>query len=236
MVRVGGGWADLGEYLKEYASHHLRRSAGAGTDGKIEVKDIPRTGAVRPVDSTPPSRPSSAMDSHSPISPLKLRKTRRLSSVPYNGNGTGNDQTPPPLPAALRPKTPLSSRLDATPPSDASSARSRSSSRISWDEEDGSAAPLGMAGPRAKQIEMSEESRAWVESVKEKVRIASGERKGPPVLAPALGTAGGVGAAAGVVGGGGLEASLMDRGGDGKGMFGEMGKVGGTKRLFRRGV
>lgn len=29
MVRVGGGWADLGEYLKEYATHHLRRSGGA---------------------------------------------------------------------------------------------------------------------------------------------------------------------------------------------------------------
>ncbi|KAK4038777.1 hypothetical protein C8A01DRAFT_37265 [Parachaetomium inaequale] len=240
MVRVGGGWADLGEYLKEYASHHLRRSAGAGTDGKIEVKDIPRTGAVRPADATPPSRPTSAMDAHSPISPLKLRKTRRPPTADDQQQHQQQQLSPA---TAVRPKTPLANagRLDATPPSDASSssARSRSSSRISWDEEDGAAA-LGMAGPRAKQIEMlSEESRAWVESVKEKVRIASGERKQPlpPPLPPAAVVAEENGG-----GGGGLEASLMDRGGDGAsgrrgaaGMFGEMGKVGSTKRLFRRG-
>ncbi|KAH6636960.1 hypothetical protein F5144DRAFT_546999 [Chaetomium tenue] len=178
MVRVGGGWADLGEYLKEYATHHLRRSVAAGADGKIEVKDIPRTGAVRPVaasDATPPSRPSSAMDSHSPISPLKLRKTRRptASASPSNNTNEPHHHSP-----ASRPKTPLASvsRLEATPPSGNSSLRSRSSSRVSWDEDEGAVA-LGMAGPRAKQIEMSEESRAWVESIKEKVRIASGERK-----------------------------------------------------------
>lgn len=223
MVRVGGGWADLGEYLKEYASHHLRRAAGAGTDGKIEVKDIPRTGAVprHAADATPPSRPTSAMGGDSPISPLKLRKTRRPPPPPANTDG-GDESPAAAPPAAVCPKTPLAntSRLEATPPSDASSSlsrRSRSSSRISWDEEDGSAA-LGMAGPRAKQIAMSEESRAWVESVKEKVRIASGERKAPPfpsVLSPPQ-TAGGGQGLLGQGLGQGLEASLMDReGGEG---------------------
>jgi hypothetical protein len=236
MVRVGGGWADLGEYLKEYASHHLRRAAGAaGTDSKIEVKDVPRNGAVR-ADSTPPSRPASAMDAHSPVSPLKLRKTRRPPTA-----AADEPSQHPPLPrpasttpstgAATRPKTPLanSTRLSTTPPSDASSYSSRSSRVPSvgcWDDDDESAV-LGMAGPRGKQIQMSEESRAWVESVKEKVRIASGERKPPANLS--------------VVGGGnnnsgGLEASLMERGENhlqgGKAMFGEMGKVGSTKRLF----
>jgi hypothetical protein len=61
-----------------------------------------------------------------------------------------------------------------------------------------------MAGPRGKQVEMSEESKAWVESVKEKVRIASGERKVSETSA------------------------LIDA------KFGEIGKVGATKRLFRR--
>lgn len=264
MVRVGGGWADLGEYLKEYASHHLRRSAAAGTDGTIEVKDIPRRGSVAPLraDATPPSRPTSAMDAHSPasISPLKLRKTRRPPPLSSTSTSTNDEPLPPltapPLPpppsssastTATRPKTPLAnmSRLEATPPSDASSSqRSRSSSRISWDEEDAAAGPLGMAGPRAKHVEMSEEKRKWVESVKEKVRIASGEHRLPPPLMTAANAevnGGGVGV------GGGLEASLMDRGGGGNGgvrsvsasavgaaRFGEMGKVGSTKRLFRR--
>ncbi|KAK3308812.1 uncharacterized protein B0T15DRAFT_119292 [Chaetomium strumarium] len=233
MVRVGGGWADLGEYLKEYASHHLRRAAvGSAQEDKVEVKDIPRTGAAR-ADATPPSRPTSAMDAHSPVSPLRLRKTRRPTA-------SGTDEPPLPLlQPATRPKTPLASasRLDATPPSDASS-RSRSSTRSLWDEEDDSSA-LGMAGPRAKQIEMSEESRAWVESVKEKVRIASSDRPKPPPV-PVLHrsvSSGSLGQAEA-----GLEASLMDRGDGSKGkggpagaMFGEMGKVGSTKRLFRRG-
>ncbi|KAL2165870.1 hypothetical protein VTG60DRAFT_3701 [Thermothelomyces hinnuleus] len=234
MVRVGGGWADLGEYLKEYASHHLRRSAGAATDGKVEVKDIPRAGSVRPPDATPPSRPASAMDAHSPVSPLKVRKTRRSPTA------NSDEQNHQQLPAAIRPKTPLANlgRLDATPPSDASSSmRSRSSSRISWDEDDGTVA-LGMAGPRAKQIEMSEESRAWVESIKEKVRIASSERKPPPPSSSFSSVSSVAGAEGGAAAGGvkGLEASLMDRGdGSGRAMFGELGKVGRTKRLFRRG-
>jgi hypothetical protein len=172
------------------------------------------------------------MDAHSPVSPLRLRKTRRPTA-------SGNDEPPQPLlQPATRPKTPLAngSKPDATPPSDASS-RSRSSTRSLWDEEDDSSA-LGMAGPRAKQIEMSEESRAWVESVKEKVRIASSDRsKTPlPTLHPSISSGSLRQSSAG------LEASLMDRGDGNKGkggssgaMFGEMGKVGSTKRLFRRG-
>ena len=75
---------------------------------------------------------------------------------------------------------------------------------------------MGMAGPRAKQIEMSEESKAWVESVKAKVRIASGDTR-----KPSQSDAGG-----GPVPG---PTSLVDGG-----KFGEMGKVGATKRLFRK--
>ena len=38
MVRVGGGWADLGEYLKEYSLHHGSR---ATADGQLEVASFP---------------------------------------------------------------------------------------------------------------------------------------------------------------------------------------------------
>ena len=38
MVRVGGGWADLGEYLREYSAHHGRRNVG---NGKMEVAQYP---------------------------------------------------------------------------------------------------------------------------------------------------------------------------------------------------
>ncbi|KAL8363981.1 hypothetical protein RB601_009637 [Gaeumannomyces tritici] len=198
MVRVGGGWADLGEYLKEYAIHHGRRSKVAGETTKIEIQDLP--GMPSKITSSPASRPASAMDS--PITPLNVRKTRR---------SFGPDD-------AIRHHLPLAAQLPRTPvplvpvpgpegdsadtPPSGVSTRSRSSSRLSWTEEDSS---LGMSGPRSKNVEMSDESRAWVASVKEKVRIASGDRRVPFMGTPP------------------------------PEIFGEMGKVGGTKRLFRRG-
>lgn len=197
MVRVGGGWADLGEYLKDYALRHGRRTQNADTS-KIEIQDLPRVSNSRAATASPDLRPVSALE-HSPMTPLQIRKTRRsfgASAAPEH-----------PRPGPSRPKpvafphTPGDTQDDKdneTPPSD-SSARSRSSSRLSWTEEDSF---LGLAGPTGRKVEMSEESRAWVESVKEKVRLASGERKPP---APE------------------------------EGRFGELGKVGGTKRLFRKG-
>lgn len=205
MVRVGGGWADLGEYLKEYASHHGRR----GGEAKVEVRDLPRISTASRAGSSPPSRPASAMDMSSPVTPLNVRKARR--SI---GSSAGDD-----LKAARQPlpKTPLANAAaadDNTPPSSGSS-RSRSSSRLSWTEEDSS---LGMAGPKSKHIEMSEENKAWVESVKEKVRIASGDQRAALGKSPAA-----VGRATTP------DPKLLP---DGK--FGELGKVGSTKRVFRR--
>ncbi|KAH6611140.1 gas2 domain containing [Trichoderma cornu-damae] len=175
MVRVGGGWADLSEYLKEYASHHGRRSTGKE---KARVEVLPRTS-----NSSPPSRPpTAAAEDRSSVSPMPTRKSRRSS-----------------VNSSLRPKTPVTPGQPAedTPPSDGS-AVSRPSSRLSWVEDESSF--LGLAGPRAKKIEMSAESKAWVESIKEKVRMASGGDRKP----------------------------------NEKKKFGEIGKVGGTKRVFRR--
>ena len=190
MVRVGGGWADLSEYLKDYASHHSRRSKGTET-AKVEVRDAPR-GLSEPR-SSPPSRPASALGAP-PMSPLAVRKTRRSMGA------VGSE------PPKLRPKTPARppSRLgdDLGQSPEERVTRSRSSSHASWVEDDSSF--LGLAGPSGKKVEMSEENKAWVESVKEKVRLASGEIKG----------------------------STQDE--YNRNRFGELGKVGGTKRLFRR--
>lgn len=193
MVRVGGGWADLSEYLKEYASHHGRRSAGKEKAAKIEVQDVPRgsTPSAMGTGSSPPNRPASAaaiLSHNSPATPLNVRKTRR--SI-----GAANSEIP-----RLRPKTPALGSQPADAPSSEESTRSRPGSRLSWVEDDSSF--LGLAGPTGKKVEMSEESKAWVESVKEKVRQVSGERRIPPP--------------------------------EEKNRFGELGKVGGTKRLFRK--
>ncbi|PKS10841.1 hypothetical protein jhhlp_002598 [Lomentospora prolificans] len=198
MVRVGGGWADLGEYLKEYASHHGRRSKAANND-KVEIRDAPRAGSTSRsvIGSSPPSRPASAME-YSPMTPLHVKKTRKSFGASDLTLASSSSRRPP-LPHT---PAPAMSVREHTPSSGAST-RSRSSSRLSWGEAD--SPMLGLAGPTSKPVEMSEESRAWVESVKEKVRIASGERK--------------------------VSTGLEGR----EKLFGEMGKVGGTKRLFRKG-
>lgn len=188
MVRVGGGWADLSEYLKEYVSHHGSRSAGMDK-AKVEVRDVPRASAsFAPNAGSSPSRPGSAAADSSPMTPLHLHKARRTVAKSEA------------LRLRPRPTTPAGPSNAPPPPSSEDSARSRSSSRLSWCEDDSSF--LGLAGPTGKKVEMSEENRAWVESVKEKVRLASGERRG----------------------------SLPGE----RSRFGDLGKVGGTKRLFRQ--
>ncbi|PFH58485.1 hypothetical protein XA68_13613 [Ophiocordyceps unilateralis] len=189
MVRVGGGWADLSEYLKAYASHHGRRSNGKVDAAKVEV----RAGATPTplLNSSPTTRPGSAADEvTSPATPLQIRKMRASAE-------------PSSYPRRPRPWTPSSSTAIPHEPSSSDSLRSRSSSRISWLDDEDSSSFLGLAGPSGRKVEMTDENRAWVESVKEKVRIASGSA----VLLPASQS----------------------------GRFGDLGSVGGTRRLFPNG-
>jgi hypothetical protein len=183
MVRVGGGWADLGEYLKEYAAHHGRKSKG---EGKVEIRDMP-TGSTGGIGSSPPSRPASALSS--PMTPLAVRKTRK---------SLGEEQLSKTLPT-----TPLvQSTHDSDTPSSGTSQDSFRGPRFKGDVD-----ALGLSGPKPKKARaLSEENKSWIEDVKTKVRTASGDQR----LA--------------------LEQSKAD------GKFGEMGKVGATKRLFRKNL
>ncbi|KAF7865716.1 hypothetical protein EAF04_005882 [Stromatinia cepivora] len=206
MVRVGGGWADLGEYLKEYASHHGRR-APVDTD-KVEVQDLPSrissgSSTIRDNGRTTPGsgrttpgprsasamgvRPSTAVDR--PKSSLGIRKTRKSTFSSSDGV--------PPLPATPFVEVQREHEINNTP----SSAASRSSSRLDWNEEDAS---LGLAGPRGKQKELDQKDLEWVEGMKEKVMMASAEKE------------------------------KEKRKGGHRQSLGEMDKVGATKRLFRQ--
>lgn len=206
MVRVGGGWADLGEYLKEYASHHGRR-APVDTD-KVEVQDLPpripsggstiRDGdrtTPGPGRNTPGPRSVSAMGVRSsttfdrPKSSLGIRKTRKSTF-------SSSDDVPP-LPATPLAEAQCDQEINNTPPS----AASRSSSRLDWNEDDTS---LGLAGPRGKQKELDRKDLEWVEGMKEKVMMASAEKE------------------------------KGRRKGGHRQSLGEMDKAGNTKRLFRK--
>ena len=62
MVRIGGGWADLGEYLKEYATHHGKRSV---SDSRYAFEGMPSSPVVSSPQAVgaataPNSRPSTS--------------------------------------------------------------------------------------------------------------------------------------------------------------------------------
>ncbi|KAB8264001.1 hypothetical protein BDV32DRAFT_117973 [Aspergillus pseudonomiae] len=181
MVRVGGGWADLAEYLREFAIHHGRRHVS--DTPRVEVQGIssrestptytppgsrlPRSGNGR----CTPSRPHSVI-SNRPSSSLAVRKTRRASNV--------SDMTD--LRAASTGET---LNLSSSPMSTVSSRRRLStSSNTSFgavstmsDARYGSI-PLGLAGPkpRSRYAPMSAESEAWVEDVLGQARRSSSLR------------------------------------------------------------
>ena len=186
MVRVGGGWADLGEYLKEYANHHGRRSV---SDGKFEIKGLPQAQSTSSIttlaglSTTPTSRPGSALGR--PASALSVRKSR------FAGGSSADSATP------STPDQHFTALHDVTPGSTESHSTSvRPSSRSSWTGED---APLGLAGPKSRRIEVSPDKQAWVDGMMEQAKRASAERRKPE-----------------------------------EAFFGDLGKVGGTKRVFMR--
>ncbi|KAF5866285.1 hypothetical protein ETB97_000249 [Aspergillus alliaceus] len=182
MVRVGGGWADLAEYLREYAIHHGRRHVSETP--RVEVQGLssrestptytpPGSRLTRPGNGrTTPSRPQSVI-SNRPSSSLAVHKTRRASNV--------SDMTD--LRAASTNET---LNLSSSPMSTVSSRRRLStSSNTSFgavstmsDARYGGAIPLGLAGPkpRSRYIHMSAESEAWVEDVLGQTRRSSSLR------------------------------------------------------------
>jgi hypothetical protein len=205
MVRVGGGWADLGEYLKEYSSHHGRRAERSGeiqvelpTNARPRMGSIGslnpapgmlRTGPNGNVWSSPGSRPGSSMGSR-PGSSLQVRKRgARVSDV---ADSRENSVRSPSMPL---PFTSTTLRANAAkgqiPPA-------RSVSRQAWSVgPDGEEVHLGPSGPKNKKGEMDEGRKRWVDGVVEKVRQVS------------------------------VESSQEG--------FGALGQVGGTKRVFRKG-
>lgn len=190
MVRVGGGWADLGEYLREYVIHHGRRKVSETP--RVEVQGLASRSS--PGYSTPaskltpaapsymtsgratPSRPPSVMSAR-PASSLNVRKVRRGSNASE----------------AVAPRSVTTSALASftSPPSASGGRRLSVSSSYSLADTHSpgnatslapdTSTPLGLAGPkpRSRQISMSPEGEAWVEDVLQQTR-RSGSLNPPP--------------------------------------------------------
>ncbi len=150
MVRIGGGWADLGEYLREYAGHHGRRSV---SDSPFDITGLPSSSSPLSNNQSPRSRPGSR-----PASPtssiMKQRPADRLA----------RQQTSPAI--FDSPHTPQSDPL------------SRISQRLSWTGTDEASPSLGLAGPKTKNVDMSPSRQAWVDEMMELARHSGAEKKG----------------------------------------------------------
>lgn len=201
MVRVGGGWADLGEYLREYVAHHGRRHVSETP--RVEVQGIsrdspahssPGTSMLTPTANngrSPPARPRSVL-SNRPSSSLAVRKTRRASNV-SDATDVRAASFGEPTNASYSPK---SSRRLSVSSNNSAGARSLASDAHHGPSVHSPATtiaagssrstPLGLAGPkpRSRRVSMSPESEAWVEDVLGQARRSSSLRPVPFGIPP----------------------------------------------------
>jgi hypothetical protein len=207
MVRVGGGWADLGEYLRQYAEHHGRRTA---SDGKFEILGLEVNNQ-----NESPNRPESVAG----------RRDRRISggltaTSPTNTPGKSsslnlsNDEAPLPM-----------SNINPTPGiAEEASIPSTNSSQRSWKGNE-----VGLAGPNAKKMDLSEEKREWIEGMMKQARTVSGQ------VITANHTPFQREERADSRSDSRSDSRASNRAGGKKKEFGDLGKVGGTKRIFLKG-
>ena len=149
MVRIGGGWADLGEYLREYAGHHGRRSV---SDNPFDFSELPSSSPLTN-NQTPRSRPGSR-----PISPTSSSSKH----TPFNR-------------LARQQTSQATVNEPHTPHSDLSM---RNSPRLSWAGTDDASPSLGLAGPKTKNVDISPRKQAWVDEMMEKARLGGAEKRG----------------------------------------------------------
>ena len=147
MVRVGGGWADLAEYLKEYAMHHGRRSV---SNSNFELEGLPSAQNVA----------------------IGILETSQSPSSPITGTPTRRPITPQ-LDWTTESHTPESIGQAKSTPASSESYRVRPRSNLSVQEDD--ILSLGLGGPKSKKIELSPQKRAWVDGMLGQARQISSE-------------------------------------------------------------
>jgi hypothetical protein len=156
MVRVGGGWADLGEYLRIYAEHHGRRTA---SDGRVEIQPL--------------TSPSTTSNTSTPNNVSSSRRGSLLGSSSSTTAAAYPTRPDSALSNTPQQATPLNSSPQSQP-SAAVAAASLSSSAASrrvatWDE-------VGLAGPLAKRAEVTGERKEWIDSVVEQAKRSMGAK------------------------------------------------------------
>ena len=225
MVRVGGGWADLGEYLRQYAEHHGRRTA---SNGELELMGL----EVKNTESSP-IRPESVVSKRDRRVSSGVKDSPNFTPTKSTGVGVSTDEAPPPQPNFIT--TPAGSRETSSP--------STGSSRASWKGNE-----VGLAGPTSKKLDLSEKKMEWVEGMMKQARTVSGtllpQTSNQNMRAESRGESRGesrsesrTAARKSHLDPRNLQPDARKSQSDLRKQadFGDLGKVGGTKRIFMRG-
>ncbi|KAF1991351.1 hypothetical protein K402DRAFT_416667 [Aulographum hederae CBS 113979] len=207
MVRVGGGWADLGEYLRQYVEHHGRRAV-SGAAGGVEVVGLSEDGG------SPSSNTAENSNSNSKSGTAFSATAMAYKSdlgMPLSLSGNNNKVTSTPASGTWSRSTTPAPGQEATPLSGASQ-RSRKSSYAGAGEE------VGLMGPNKKKGDLSGEKLEWIEDMVERARRVSGT----------VGVSGGGNGSA-------RKEKEKERTVEEKDEIGSLGKAGSSRRVFLKG-
>ncbi|KAK5175075.1 uncharacterized protein LTR77_000212 [Saxophila tyrrhenica] len=187
MVRVGGGWADLADYLRQYAEHHGSRTVSEG-GLQLQTAGLPNGFGKRTFSGPAASLAKINAQRGTPATPLTALPAAERSVTSY---GENEDQLHLPTGESDESATtsPLVSHLTTTQRSTPKSTKSssRPSTAHSAKEnlntplvENSPAGSLGMAGPASTNKtkgELPEQKARWVEGMIERVsQTASAEK------------------------------------------------------------
>jgi len=142
MVRVGGGWADLREYLRVYVEHHGSTTKRGVSEGRVEVFGLGN--------GQEGGRGSGSVTS----SPLT-----KLEGSEYGDGGLSEGFESP---ASVEGTSSPGLGFVEVSGGVGSEGSGRKASAGHWGR--------SLAGPAARKTEMSEEKRDWVEGIVEQAR------------------------------------------------------------------
>lgn len=170
MVRVGGGWADLADYLRQYAEHHGSRTVSGEVDVKAFSSPIAAGGnggihpALRRKASGPLSNELYRTKSNTPAPDTPVQG---ISEHPEkeNSDPSGLLSTTTPTRPPVPPRSP-------SRPSTSDS--NRPGSKHSWT----GSSISGTGGSGKKFDDLSEDKKRWVEGMIDRVQTASSDKKG----------------------------------------------------------
>lgn len=221
MVRVGGGWADLADYLRQYAEHHGSRTISEN-DFRLQTASAPGSGSGangqgRRTFSGPVEPKSKARMPRTPTGAHPLERPRTASGEPgwlrqpqpefsMGDSLTDDDSESPTLAYHRTVRDTAFGASQSTPKSAASASRpsTANGSRPQSRHAEGGSPSLGLAGPGGKaRGDLPEQKVRWVEGMIQKVNKSA--------------------------------TASAEKNREGKEQyFGEMGRVGGTRRMIFR--